>query len=238
MKKWLLLLLALVLAVPTGAPAAPWLFPVPSGLTAGDTIYATNTYTLSARSAIVTDGSMFLPAADFCRVASGVSASVAQGEWDVASRISSSVWAMARQANTLATETYWIRCGFNSWLQRSGSYFGIKITSLGLSYQILATGTANPGLASHYWGRFGTAAYADNTDVVLGTDLAVTPSLATTYRVPGRPHLTTVTILSGNQAYLPYANNTELTMEYVVSIAPSVVYRLYGVQVNFTRRDN
>ena len=239
-RKLLSLLMVAVLLI-SAAPGFPadetWRLPVPSGLTAGDLVIATDSSTLTNRTGINTDAVHFLPAMTACQVASGAGlpAHVNQSAWDMASRIASSIWAIARQANTTATETYWVGCGMSSWLQRTGAAVGIKINTIGMVYQVLATGTINKGLASHYFGKLATVAFANNTDINAGgLNLVTVPTLATT--VQALPYLTTVTVTT--PAYLPTSGNTDLNWEHVVSIAPSVLYRFYGLVVNFTRRDH
>jgi hypothetical protein len=197
-----------------------WRFPVPTlgGLNSGDLIYAVNANNLSNKALTNTEGSVFLPAFVYCR---GDTTNLTP------TRVAASDWALARTAT--GGETINVICSLNSWLQRAASGVGIKIDSIAISYQV-----RDADLTSHSWGKIATVAYATNVSNVVGTDLASTPILDTVSRA--NPYLTTVNMASA--AYFPSATNLALNVEWQAVLQNNGVYRLYGVQVNFTRTDH
>jgi hypothetical protein len=194
-------------------------------LTVGDLLCADTTSSLARcvtlptglASAEKTDGSVFVPAHEAC---SSDNANLVQV------RLAANNWALARTA--AGAETYNIICSLDGWLQRTTANKGMKINSLALAYQV----TTQP-LTSHTWGAVATVTYANNAANVVGADLATAPTLQTA--VQANPYLTPVTITT--PAYLPAAANTALTVEWQAVMQNAGVYRVYGIQVNFSRRD-
>lgn len=243
MKKVMVYLLTALLTVsliaPVWAADDTWSFPVPTlgGLNAGDVIIATDGSHLTNKTGANTDGT-YMIAPSQCNYASGPVAGLPNtGAAFAASRISSSVFAYARQA--VATETYFISCPLNSWLQRVGTTRGIKINTIKLAYQIIGfknNGALASGLASHYFGAVATVAFANNTavNVDLATKLVTYPTLATSHQT--NPYLTTVTFAT--PMYLPAANDQELMADWNLTMESGVIYRLFGVIVSFTRLDH
>ena len=237
MASLLTVLLIVSLIAPAGAADNTWSFPVPTlgGLNKGDVIIATDSSHLTNKTGANTS-TYFVPA-NACNFATGpVGATSYQGGF-AASRISSSIYAYARQA--VATESYFISCPLTSWLQRIGTTEGIKINTLKLAYQIIAfknNGALASGLASHYFGAVATVGFANNTavNVDLATKLVTYPTLATTHQA--NPYLTTVTFAT--PMYLPAAADQELMADWNLTMESGVIYRLYGVIVSFTRLDH
>ena len=238
MASLLTVLMVVSLIAPAWAADDTWSFPVPTlgGLNEGDVIIATSSSRLTNKTGANTDGTYMVPPSA-CNFATAPVAGQQNITGFVASRISSSVFAYARQAQ--ATESYYIACPLNSWLQRVGTTRGIKINTLKIAYQILAirnNGALASGLASHYFGAVATVGYANNTavNVDLATKLVTYPTLATSHQA--NPYLTTVTFAT--PAYLPAAADQTLIADWVVRMEEGVIYRLFGVIVSFTRLDH
>lgn len=223
MRKWMVLGL-LIAGLVALLPAAPVLagetvgnqgsyFPQPGNRKIDGNLWVTGDLFTGAEK---TDGSVFLSALDVCK---GDTTNLA------VTRVAANNWALARTATAAETINY--VCNLNSWLQRYGGTTGIKITSLALSYQITVLDAT-----THTGNGLKTVVYAHNTANTVGSALA-TITLATASTT--NPYLTTITPTTA--AYLPAAANTALTLDGTIVLATTGVFRLYGVQVNFTRAD-
>ena len=164
-----------------------------------------------------TDGTVFIPAYKACASDNANLVKV---------RLAANDWALARTAG--GAETFNIVCSLDSWLQRTTALKGVKITSIAVAYQV-----TTQALTSHTWGKVATVTYADNTANVVSADLATPPVLATATQA--NPYLTAAAIAV--PAYLPAAANISLNVEWQAVMQNLGVYRVYGVQVNFSRRD-
>jgi len=200
-----------------------WRFPVPGlgGLNAGDLIYAVDGNNLSNKALTNTDGSVFLQAFDVCR-----SDTTTQQNGLIPVRVATSDWGLARTAAGAETINY--VCNLDSWLQRVGTTTGIKVTSLGLVYEVRVA-----NLTSHTFNGVNAVTYATGAASVVGADL----NDAVTLRTEGTAnYLSTITLTT--PAFFPSAANKALNMEGTVVMANLGVFRLYGVNVSFTRTDH
>jgi len=164
-----------------------------------------------------TDGSIFIPAYQVC---SSDNANL------VKVRVAANDWALARTAG--GAETFNVICPLDSWLQRTTAGKGIKINSIAIAYQV-----TTQALTSHTWGKVATVTYANNAANTVGADLATAPTLQTATQA--NPYVTSVAITT--PAYLPSAANVSLTVEWQAVMQNLGVYRVIGVQVNFSRTD-
>lgn len=167
----------------------------------------------------LTTGSVFLPATDVCT--SDIPTQL------IPTRVAASNWSLARTAT--GAETYNIKCSLDSWLQLTGGTKGVKITSIDLVHQITVV-----NLTSNTWGKVSTRVFANNTATSIGSDLATTPTLNTATQT--NPYV--LNIVMATPAYLPSAAKTALDIEWTAVMANTGVYRVYGLNVNFTRLDH
>lgn len=165
-----------------------------------------------------TDGGVFITAIEACR---------ADSTNLTPTRVAASDWALARTAS--GGEVFNITCSLNSWLERVGGLKGIRITSIAIAHQITVQ-----ALNQATWGKVATVVHANNTANTIGSDLATPPTLPTATQA--NPYLTSVAIAT--PAYLPGSPNTNLSVEWSISMANTGVYRLYGLWVNYSRLDH
>ena len=197
-----------------------WNFPVPSlgGLNAGDLIYARDANHLGNLDPERTDGSTFLPALNYC---------AADNTSLIPTRIATNDWALATTAGGGGTVN--VNCSLDSWLQRTTSSKGIQINSIAISYAI---GT---DLTAHTFGQIATVTYASGVANTIGSELAESTTLGVTSGGIATPYLHTIAL--GTPAYIPSAANTALNIGWQAEVAVSGQYRIYGIQVNFSRTD-
>ncbi len=173
-----------------------------------------------------TDGSIFLPATEFCR---------ADSTNLVVTRVAANDWALARTA-TASGEVFNIRCALDNWLQRYGGTHGIKITSISIVHSIRTT-----DLHRSTWGSLATVAYATGTGNNVGIDLANFATPRGNNPAPLASAVTTNPVLDiitpTTARYLPVAVARTLNVEWAVELNYNGVYRLYGLSVAFSRKD-
>ena len=224
MRKLLVLLTALWLLAGFGAaiaqetvPNQGGYFPQPGNRKIDGNLWVTGTtYHGTGR----TDGSVFLDALTYCK---GDTATIQNGL--IPTRVAANNWALARTATAAETINY--TCNINAWLQRAVSGGGIKITSMALSYGITTDAT------SHTFNGWKNVTYANGSANRISSALTGTVTLSTASAA--NPYLTTITPTTA--AFFPSAVNMASNIDATVVIATSSVFRLYGIQVNFTRVD-
>lgn len=223
---WVLLLLAVLgMCLPWTALAGETVtnqgkyFPMPGHRKIEGDLWVTGSVHAGTANA---DGSVFLTAITYCR---GDTTTQQNGLIPV--RVAANNWALERTAAGAETINY--TCHLDSWLQRYGATTGIKITSVALAYQITVADAT-----SHAFNGLKSVTYANNTANVVGSALTGTVTLSTASTT--NPYLTSGAITT--PAFFPSAANMGLNLDATVVLATNGVFRLYGVQVNFTRADN
>lgn len=165
----------------------------------------------------ITDGSMFIPAWAAC-AATTPSATL------VATRAAANDYNLTRTAG--GAETYSISCSLGSWLKRTTTSAGYKITGLKVVHQITVA-----ALTSNSAPTVKTITYANNTANALaafgGTITATMPTATQT-----NPYVTTIGL--GTPAYFNTADS-DLTIDWTAVMQNTGVYAVQGIIVTYTK---